>query len=81
MENERLTPISAYHIFNDENSPLFFKHYQEYFGTLHTVVYCPESMDVIIGIGGDYNPFELSFDEWLAGKGRLTGMLEGQIIR
>lgn len=79
LEKENLTAISAYRIFNDEDSPLFFKHYKEYFGTLHTVVYCPESMDVIIGIGGDYNPFELSFDEWLGEKGRLPGMLEGEI--
>ncbi|GEN85959.1 C45 family autoproteolytic acyltransferase/hydolase [Oceanobacillus sojae] len=80
LEKEKLTPDSAYYIFNREHSPLFFKHYKEFFGTLHTVVYCPKDLNVMIGIGGDCAPYEFSFTEWLKGKEKLPGMLEGKII-
>lgn len=80
LEKEKLTPGSVYHIFNSEHSPLFFKHYKEYFGTLHTVVYCPEGLSVMIGVGGDCAPYELFFAEWLRGKENLPAMLEGKII-
>jgi predicted choloylglycine hydrolase len=79
LEKENLTPISAYHIFNNERSPLFFKHYKEYFGTLHTVVYCPQDLSVILGIGGDCDPYVLSFNEWLSGDAVLPHILEGTI--
>ena len=79
LDKENLTPISAYHIFNNEDSPLFFKHYKEYFGTLHTVVYCPQDLRVIIGVGGDCEPYAISFDEWLAGETTLPKILEGTI--
>jgi predicted choloylglycine hydrolase len=81
MDKESLTPISAYHIFNNENSPLFFKHYKEYFGTLHTVVYCQQDLRVILGVGGDCEPYAISFDEWLAGETTLPQILEGTIMQ
>ncbi|GGP16361.1 C45 family autoproteolytic acyltransferase/hydolase [Oceanobacillus neutriphilus] len=80
LEKEKLTSDSVYPIFNREHSPLFFKHYKEYFGTLHTVVYCPKDLSVMIGVGGDCAPYELFFAEWLKGKGKLPVMLEGEII-
>ncbi|OZU89648.1 acyl-CoA--6-aminopenicillanic acid acyltransferase [Virgibacillus indicus] len=79
LENENVTPITAYEIFNDESSPLFFKYYKEYFGTLHTVVYCPDDLSVIIGIGGDCKPYVLRFGEWLSGNAKLPKTLEGMI--
>ncbi|GAB3797929.1 C45 family autoproteolytic acyltransferase/hydolase [Virgibacillus kimchii] len=79
LEKENLTQISAYQIFNNEDSPLFFNNYKEYFGTLHTVVYCPENLSVIIGIGGNCDPYELSFGEWLANGSSMPNLLEGTI--
>ncbi|WP_042533515.1 C45 family autoproteolytic acyltransferase/hydolase [Oceanobacillus oncorhynchi] len=79
LEKKNVTPISAYHIFNDEESPLFFKDYKEYFGTLHTVVYCPKDRGVMAGIGGNGDPYFLSFNDWLKGKEKLPCLLEGEI--
>lgn len=79
LEKEILTPTSAYHMFNNERSPLFFKHYKAFFGTLHTVVYCPKDLNVMLGIGGDCEPYELSFAAWLAGEADLPSILEGTI--
>jgi len=79
LEKENVTPISAYHIFNDEESPLFFKDYKEYFGTLHTVVYCPKDQSIVAGIGGNGDPYFLSLTDWLKGKEKLPCILEGEI--
>lgn len=79
LEKENVTAVAAYEIFNDERSPLFFKYYKEYFGTLHTVVYCPEDSCVIIGIGGDCKPYVLRFGDWLSGNAKLPNTLEGMI--
>ncbi|MFD1068004.1 C45 family autoproteolytic acyltransferase/hydolase [Oceanobacillus locisalsi] len=79
LERSKLTPKSMYHIFNNETSPLFFTDYKAYFGTLHTVVYCPEDLSVLAGIGGNSNPYVILFQEWLVGKVRLPYMLEGKI--
>lgn len=79
LEKENVTPISAYHIFNDEESPLFFKDYKEYFGTLHNVVYYPKDRSVVMGVGGNCGSYFLSFNDWLKGKERLPHILEGEI--
>lgn len=79
LEVHDLTPLSAYHLFNDETSPLFFQYYKEYFGTLHTVVYSPESLSVIVGVGGDFPPVEFSLKEYLQGRSRLPEKMIGKI--
>lgn len=60
-----LSMMSVYHHFNNESSPLFFKHYKEYFGTLHTVVYSPKDLSVIIGVGGNSKPVEFSLKKYI----------------
>jgi hypothetical protein len=64
---EDLSPLSAFHHFNDESSPLFFKLYQEFFGTLHTVVYLPKDLGIIIGVGGNCKPLRFSLKEYMEG--------------
>ena len=73
------SPIAAYHHFNDVHSPLFFKNYQEYFGTLHTVVYSPKDLSLIIGIGENSEPTKLSFKEYLDGTSILPRILKGRM--
>ncbi|QQZ09404.1 C45 family autoproteolytic acyltransferase/hydolase [Heyndrickxia vini] len=76
---EGLSPMSAYHHFNDGNSPLFFKHYKEYFGTLHTVVYSPEDLSVIIGVGENSKPMVFSLKEYIDGGLILPEYIKGTI--
>ena len=76
---EELSPIAAYRQFNDGNSPLFFKNYNEYFGTLHTVVYLPKDLSVIIGVGENCEPVLFSLTEFLKGKVILPKVVKGLI--
>ena len=77
--NDGLSPIDAYHHFNDGNSPLFFKYYEAYFGTLHTVVYLPGNLSVMIGIGENCEPIILSLKEFLDGTNDLPKVIIGTI--
>ncbi|MBP2076372.1 C45 family autoproteolytic acyltransferase/hydolase [Oceanobacillus polygoni] len=79
LNGNNLTAMAAYRFFNDEESPLFFTNYQEYFGTLHTVVYCPQNLTAIIGVGGNCEPYMLSFNEWLSGDADLPDVMRGTI--
>lgn len=79
LMNGNMTSLSAYHQFNDENSPLFYHHYKEYFGTLHTVVYFPESLKMIIGVGANCSPIQFSLKEYMKGSLKLPETLEGYI--
>lgn len=76
---KELLPISVYHHFNDGNSPLFFKHYKEYFGTLHTVVYSPKDLSLIVGVGENSEPMKFSLRGYLDGTLSLPNMLKGRI--
>lgn len=81
LSKEKRSPIADYYLFNDEASPLFYKHYENFFGTLHTVVYCPKNLRVIIGVGGNCKPYEFSFQDWLGGKETLPKKIKGLITR
>ena len=76
---EQLSPLTAYHRFNDGNSPLFFKNYDDYFGTLHTVVYVPQTLSVIIGVGENCEPITFSLQDYLAGTIGLPNVIIGTI--
>lgn len=76
---ESLSPISAYHHFNDGSSPLFYKYYQEFFGTLHTVVYSPKDLRIIIGVGENSNPLIFSLKEYMEGALNLPDYINGTI--
>jgi predicted choloylglycine hydrolase len=75
------SPLTAYHHFNDGDSPLFIKNYDEYFGTLHTVVYLPKELSVIIGIGENCEPIELSLKDYLDGTMIPPKFIKGKIDR
>ncbi|MCT6924214.1 C45 family peptidase [Metasolibacillus sp.] len=76
---KKLSPIAAYHHFNDGDSPLFYKYYKEYFGTLHTVVYLPKDLSIIIGIGENSEPIILSLRGYLDGTCNLPKVIKGRI--
>jgi predicted choloylglycine hydrolase len=78
---KKLNPLSAFHHFNSEKSPLFFNDYKNYFGTLHTVLYSPTDLNVIIGVGKNSDPFIFSFKEWLQGSLRLPKTISGTIMQ
>ena len=76
---KKLPPLSVYCHFNDGNSPLFYKYYKEYFGTLHTVVYSPKDLSLIIGVGENSEPMIFSLRKYLDGDMSLPGVMRGRI--
>lgn len=76
---EELSPISVYRHFNNGNSPIFFKHYKEYFGTLHTVVYSPKDLNLIIGVGENSEPMMFPLKKYMEGTLILPENLKGRI--
>ncbi|MBS3679062.1 acyl-CoA--6-aminopenicillanic acid acyltransferase [Ornithinibacillus massiliensis] len=76
---EPLSPEEAFRRFNNEDSPLFYKDYHHFFGTLHTVVYMPEKLEVIVGIGGNAKPTRFSLAKWLSGRLNVGKTLLGEI--
>lgn len=76
---EEILPIAAYHHFNNGNSPLFFKNYKQFFGTLHTVVYSPKDLSLIIGVGENSEPMKLSLRKYLDGTSSPPKVMKGRI--
>jgi len=74
---EELTPEEAFYRFNHHQSPLFFQDYKDYFGTLHTVLYSPYDLKVMVNIGKYSKPFTFSFKEWLNGTQALPSKITG----
>lgn len=75
----RRTPQEAYRLLNDEASPLFVRQYSQWFGTLHTVVYCPNTLEAMIGIGGHFQPVTFSLRAYKEGGLALPRQLTGTI--
>ncbi|MBS4174593.1 C45 family peptidase [Bacillus sp. FJAT-49736] len=80
LMKEELTPEEAFDHFHNPDSPLFFHNYKEYFGTLHTVLYSPHDLSVMIGIGSGRELFTFSFKEWLNGTLFLADNIRGNIL-
>ena len=81
VANACTTVMSAFQHFNDGDSPLFFKQYKEYFGTLHTVVYSPNQLEVIVGIGENSEPQTFSLHQFIMGDLILPTTIKGKILQ
>ncbi|WP_156320853.1 C45 family autoproteolytic acyltransferase/hydolase [Bacillus sp. JCM 19041] len=76
---KKASPWSLYHQFNNDGSPLFYKDYQAYFGTLHTVVYSPKELSLIVGVGENCDPRMFSFKDYVDGSPIPFRFLQGSI--
>lgn len=81
VANACTTAMSAFQYFNDGDSPLFFKQYKEYFGTFHTVLYSPNQLEVIVGIGENSEPLTFSLHQFLRGDLILPTTIKGKILQ
>lgn len=71
LQNYAGTPADrsqAYRLFNDPLYGIFKKKYSSWSGTLHTAVYEPESLQILIGIGEKAPPVLFDFKRWLSGE-------------
>ena len=63
---------SAFRLMNDTDKGVFSDLYGSWAGTIHTSAYFPKEMKAWFALGGDREPVEFDFAEWLNGKD--TGM-------
>lgn len=75
-----LKPREMFQHFNQPTSPLFFKDYNHFFGTLHSVVYSPKELTATISIGAKCEPRILSLEKIITGQTlpftEINGVLE-----
>lgn len=74
-----LTPREAFAFFNGTDGAIFKKEYGNWAGTLHTAVYVPETLQVLIGAGGDREPVSIDFKDWLNGRDSFLKKIKGTI--
>lgn len=79
LEEIPLSAKEAYQHFNASTSPLFYTKYKQLFGTLHTVVYSPQDLQVHVGVGENCPPVSISFGEWLVNDIELPQVIRGMI--
>ncbi|OLN23459.1 acyl-CoA--6-aminopenicillanic acid acyl-transferase [Domibacillus antri] len=73
------TAADAYTFFNDPSYGIFKKKYGSWSGTLHTTVYEPKSLQVLVGIGEKARPIPLDFKRWLEGARLPVTRILGEI--
>ncbi|WP_046173932.1 C45 family autoproteolytic acyltransferase/hydolase [Domibacillus indicus] len=69
----------AYELFNNPAYCIFKKKYGSWAGTLHTTVYDPRSLRVLVGVGEQAHPFPIDFNQWLTGERLPVTRVFGQI--
>ncbi|MED1201490.1 C45 family autoproteolytic acyltransferase/hydolase [Heyndrickxia acidicola] len=63
-----LSASDAFKLLNDTDKGIFSKLYSSWAGTIHTSAYFPNEMKAWISLGGNQEPLEFDFAEWLGGK-------------
>ncbi|KGX88722.1 C45 family autoproteolytic acyltransferase/hydolase [Pontibacillus marinus] len=82
MNEKKETISEGYHAFrllNDTDQGVFSKQYKNWSGTIHTSAYFPKEMKTWIALGGDQEPIEFDFGEWLQGNSTLQKRIEGEV--
>ncbi|MCA1054078.1 C45 family peptidase [Rossellomorea aquimaris] len=74
-----LSQYDLFEKFSSKYSPLFYRNYDELFGTLHTFSYSFKNGIVLTAIAQSEQLFEVDFKEWVRGNGIRDVILEGKI--
>ncbi|WP_082235134.1 C45 family autoproteolytic acyltransferase/hydolase [Halobacillus massiliensis] len=76
-------PYEAFRHMNDTDKGVFSKQYRNWAGTIHTSGYLPQEMKTWFALGGDQEPEEFDFSQWLGGKdlslSKITGIVDTDI--
>ncbi|WP_251551150.1 C45 family autoproteolytic acyltransferase/hydolase [Neobacillus muris] len=82
MEKNRIHDLKAseaFRLLNNTGQGVFSKLYGSWAGTIHTSAYFPKGMKVWFVLGGDQEPIEFHFSEWLKGKDLVIDRIEGEV--
>lgn len=69
----------AFRLLNDSDKGVFSKLYGSWAGTIHTSAYFPKELKVWFALGGDTEPMEIDFAEWLSGKNLSNERIYGEV--
>ena len=76
---KKLSPHEAFSLFNEDEYGIFKEDYRNSAGTLHTVAYVPETLQVIVGIGRKAKPLIFSFEDWVKGEQLTITKIKGTV--
>lgn len=74
-----LKPDDAFQLFNDPQYGIYSKLFKSWSGTIHTVLYKPQSLEAWITLGENDTPRVFNFNDWLNGKEISLSPLKGAI--
>lgn len=69
----------AFRLLNDTDQGVFSDQYHNWSGTIHTSAYFPNELKVWFALGGDQEPAEINFAEWLEGKDLAEDRMYGEV--
>ncbi|MCH1626432.1 C45 family autoproteolytic acyltransferase/hydolase [Fredinandcohnia quinoae] len=82
ISNDHLTNREMFDEFRNKESGLFFKKYDDLFGTLHTFSYDFKQAKILTAIAQSEEVLEIDLRKWLSGtdisKTKLTGIIENK---
>ena len=67
-QEQRVSAREAFRLLNDTDKGVFSDLYGSWAGTIHTSAYLPKEKKAWFAIGGDREPVEFDFSEWLHGR-------------
>lgn len=69
----------AFRLMNDTDGGVFSDLYDQWAGTIHTAGYLPKEGKAWFALGGDQEPVELDFHQWLSGIDDPRTMIYGKV--
>ena len=69
----------AFRLLNDTDKGIFSDLYGSWAGTIHTSAYLPREMKAWIALGGNQEPTQFDFGQWLAGHDIKLKQIKGEI--
>ncbi|TFD93585.1 C45 family peptidase [Jeotgalibacillus sp. R-1-5s-1] len=73
------TAYDAFRLMNDKDKGVFSELYDQWAGTIHTAGYLPGEMKTWIALGGNQEPVEFDFGQWLKGEDFRLEQIQGEV--
>ncbi|WLR43063.1 C45 family autoproteolytic acyltransferase/hydrolase [Bacillus carboniphilus] len=80
IKDQNMNANEVFDLFRKEESPFFFKYYDELFGTLHTIMYEYKSKTITTCLANG-EKIVIPFDNWVKGENMTLSELTGIITR
>ncbi|WP_029329113.1 C45 family autoproteolytic acyltransferase/hydolase [Lentibacillus jeotgali] len=77
--NQPASAYDAFRLFNDKDKGIFSDLYKSWAGTIHTSAYFPKELKAWFALGGDRDPVEFDFAEWLEDEDATAETIHGKL--